>query len=353
MKWFIAKQSVRVATISLSPYGRRIRVQHFYVQDEAIRWRSSFDIAHAVLFLNSAHDRDAHYARTDTISWVGYKAHLTETCDDNRSRLITHIQTCLAPVADHRIVAPAHEALADKDLLWAQHLVDTGYIDAGLLIEAWQRFGIDLIGPIRLDLRWRAQADGRFAIAAFRIDWAAERVTCPLGIANSSRSPALDIRGTPGIKVKFPVATASPAHIVSHAPARATRRQISLCPQARHEALAQARQHQNTAAFARLYAQCAGIKATLSPAVRSFGLRRARYAGLAKRVGCSTSQPLPRSTSPGLFAHYGRADRCRTPKPLRPPPHPCRSRPTSPAVSSLMDQAGEENVGGASRAWLD
>ena len=57
---------------------------------------------------------------------------------------------------------------------------------------------------------------------------------------------------------------------------------MSLRPQARHEALTQARQRQKTAAFGRLYAQRAGIEATLSLAVRSFGLRRARYAGLAK-----------------------------------------------------------------------
>ena len=62
----------------------------------------------------------------------------------------------------------------------------------------------------------------------------------------------------------------------------ATRRLMSLRPQARHEALAQARQHQDTEAFARLNAQRAGIEATLSWAIRGFGLRRARYAGVAK-----------------------------------------------------------------------
>ncbi|WP_050783589.1 transposase [Methylobacterium nodulans] len=181
------------------------------------------------------------------------------------------------------MITPAHEALADKDLLPAQHLVDTGYTDAGLLIEARQRFGVDLIGPVRRDVRWRAQAGGRFAIAAFRIDWTAERVTCPRGVQSSSWSPALDSRGTPGITVKFSRRDCQPCpDRVDCAGPSATRRLMSLRPQARHEALAQARQRQDTAAFAHLYAQRAGIEATLSLAVRRLGLRRARYAGLAK-----------------------------------------------------------------------
>ncbi len=233
--------------------------------------------------LSSPHDPEAHYERTDTISWIGYKAHLTETCDDDRPRLITDVQTSFAPAADHRMVTPVHEALADKDLLPAQHLVDTGYTDAGLLIEAEHRFGIDLIGPVRRDVRWRAKAGGRFAIAAFRIDWQAEQVTCPRNVRSSSWTPALDSRGTPGIKVKFARRDCQPCpHRADCAGPRASRRLMSLRPQARHEALAQARQRQGTAGFARLYAQRAGIEATLSLAIRSFGLRRARYAGLAK-----------------------------------------------------------------------
>lgn len=43
-----------------------------------------------------------------------------------------------------------------------------------------------------------------------------------------------------------------------------------------------ARERQDRAAFARLYARRAGIEATHSLAVRRYGLRRARYAGSAK-----------------------------------------------------------------------
>ena len=52
--------------------------------------------------------------------------------------------------------------------------------------------------------------------------------------------------------------------------------------QAEHEALQQARRYQQTPAFRQEYARRAGVEGTISQAVRAFGLRQARYVGLAK-----------------------------------------------------------------------
>jgi transposase len=48
------------------------------------------------------------------------------------------------------------------------------------------------------------------------------------------------------------------------------------------EALLVCRARQQTPEFATLYAERAGIEGTLSQGVRAFGLRQARYRGLAK-----------------------------------------------------------------------
>jgi hypothetical protein len=50
---------------------RRVWVQQFTMQDDAVHWRSSDDTPPATLLLNSPHDLDANSARTETISWVG------------------------------------------------------------------------------------------------------------------------------------------------------------------------------------------------------------------------------------------------------------------------------------------
>jgi transposase len=60
------------------------------------------------------------------------------------------------------------------------------------------------------------------------------------------------------------------------------RRTLTIRPQAQYLALQAARQRQATKAYALAYAQRAGSEATMSQGVRTFGLRRARYVGLAK-----------------------------------------------------------------------
>jgi transposase len=59
-------------------------------------------------------------------------------------------------------------------------------------------------------------------------------------------------------------------------------RRLRLQPQDQFEALQAARQLQSTVAGQRLYAKRAGIEGTISQGVRAFGLRQARYHGLAK-----------------------------------------------------------------------
>jgi transposase len=59
-------------------------------------------------------------------------------------------------------------------------------------------------------------------------------------------------------------------------------RSLTLQPRAEHEAIQAARQRQETPEFAATYAHRAGVEGTISQGVRAFGLRRARYRGLAK-----------------------------------------------------------------------
>ena len=63
---------------------------------------------------------------------------------------------------------------------------------------------------------------------------------------------------------------------------RAPSRRLGLHPRPEHEAIAAARARQDSRAGRRLYAQRQGIESTISQGVRAFGLRRARYRGLAK-----------------------------------------------------------------------
>ena len=66
--------------------------------------------------------------------WIGYKVYLTETCEADQPHLIIDVHTTCAAVSDAAMTGPIHRTLAARGLLPSRHLVDSGYIDANLLV---------------------------------------------------------------------------------------------------------------------------------------------------------------------------------------------------------------------------
>ncbi len=56
-----------------------------------MRWRTAGDVPPAERLIHSPYDLDARYSLKRGLAWVGYKAHLTETCDEDRPQLITQV----------------------------------------------------------------------------------------------------------------------------------------------------------------------------------------------------------------------------------------------------------------------
>ncbi len=108
-------------------------------------------------FSDSFYDPEARYATKRSVDWVGYTVHLTETCDPERPCLIPHVETTVATVLDDQVVTPIHQALAAKDLLPADHLLDAGYTTARNLAESTAIFQVDLQGPIAEDASWQGR----------------------------------------------------------------------------------------------------------------------------------------------------------------------------------------------------
>jgi transposase len=130
-------------------------------------------VSHArrsTLTLRSIRIAVAKLARKFTTSWVGYWVHVTETCEDGLPNIITDVQTAPAPVADGDATPLIHEALRKKDLLPETQLVDTGYLDAELLVQSKKNYAVDLFGPTRPDYKWQAREGTGFEAAAFTID---------------------------------------------------------------------------------------------------------------------------------------------------------------------------------------
>jgi transposase len=138
---------------------RRVWVQQCYREAGRVHWRTEKEgIPPAGLFISSPYDAEARYAKKHTTSWVGYKVHVTETCDDETPHLITHVETTAGPVADGEVTPRIHPALAGKGLLPDLHIVDTGSLDAALLVTSQREYGVNILGPMRADDTWQAPA---------------------------------------------------------------------------------------------------------------------------------------------------------------------------------------------------
>jgi transposase len=264
---------------------RRVWVQNFYWEAGELRWRDASNVPAAGECIDSPYDPQAHYAQKRSTSWVGYKVHLSETCDDDSPHLITHVETTPAPLADDATVPRIHEALAERDLLPSVHVVDTGYVDAEELVSSQQDYEVDLFGPTREDYHWQAREGTGFAADQFVVDWHNECAICPAGQTSSSWTPAQDRRGNPVIKIKFAMQDCRPCpsrQQCTHSQSASPRRVLTVRPQQQYQALQAARQRQATEEFKTQYAVRAGIEGTLSQGIRAFGLRQARYRGQAK-----------------------------------------------------------------------
>jgi hypothetical protein len=114
----------------------------------------------------------------------------------------------------------------------------------------------------------------------FRLDWDREIATCPAG--HPSQSWTVNPRqGRMVMRARF---SRRHCHVCALKPrcTRSARRLLTLRPREEHAALEAARMRETQEAYTAQYRSRAGIEGTLSQAVRTMDLRRARYIGLAK-----------------------------------------------------------------------
>ena len=247
-----------------------------------IRFKANGELPPAAEGIESPYDPEARFRSRHEITWTGYQVHLSETCDPDEVHLITNVETTQATVHESQKTEAIHQALADKALPPDQHLVDSAYVDAEVLISSREQFGISLVGPGRPDISWQARTEGAYHRYCFAIDWEQKRVRCPQGNQSKVWQDGSDRYG-PRILVTFD------SDDCRDCPARSlcTRdkvqpRRLRIQPRPQYEALHAARQLLTTEAGRKLYNARAGVEGTISQGVRGFGLRQSRYWGLAK-----------------------------------------------------------------------
>jgi transposase len=254
---------------------RAVWEQTYDVVEGQVKWRAGPSI-------RSPYDPEARTGKKRETQWQGYKVHVTETCEQQGVQLITHVATTPANVTDGQMTEPIQQDLCKRERAPGEHLVDTGYPDAQLLLSSRER-GIELLGPVARPSSWQQRAGQGFGAEDFAIDWQRQQVTCPQGQCSRRWHGLQDPFGLPTIQVSFaaPVCKACAVRELCTQSKKGPRT-LTLRPQPMHDALQQRRAEQEPPEFRARYAIRAGVEATISQAVRVVGLRRARYLGEAK-----------------------------------------------------------------------
>ena len=160
-------------------------------------------------------------------------------------------------------------------------LVDAAYISAALLVQSQDEHGITLRGPTRPSPGWQAQVEGGYTIDQFEVDWAQQRVRCPQGKWSAAwwEHQRADKRPADlGSSLRSKTARRVPRGRVCTR-AQQQGRRVGLPPRAQYEAVQAARAWISSEEGKQQYQRRAGVEGTLSQAVRSYGLRCARYWG--------------------------------------------------------------------------
>jgi transposase len=262
---------------------RQMWVQQYYLQDDRVHWRETDNMPSTDLVIHSPYDLEARFSQKRGTEWFGYKAHLTETCETEQPHLITHVETTSATTQDEQVTGTIHQALEAKSLLPKEHLMDRGYVDTQALSDGQKKYGVEIVGPIRVDTTWQARSNKGFDVTGFAIDWEHQTVTCPSGQLSQVWADSKDKAGRPRIYVRFPRASCRSCSSRTDC-TRSVKgaRTLSFKPRPQHELLQWARQREHTEEFKKRYAKRAGVEGTISQGTRSFNLRRSRYVGQAK-----------------------------------------------------------------------
>jgi transposase len=223
----------------------------------------------------SPHETDAEYANKGGKGWLGYKAQVVETINENKDKInfITHIEATDANDFDGDEVVPIINNLESKEIAPSDLYGDTHY-NTKDNIETLNDSMIktELKGPVAPRPTKKTQKKNK------GFEYSKENVTvrCPLKIESKKCVSRKDGK----IFASFPQAE---CHICSHKKVclpEKRGKQIAFRPE--NDILARRREKMKTDEFKIDMHKRNGVEGTISGLVRGQGMRRIRYKGKSK-----------------------------------------------------------------------
>lgn len=262
-----------------------------------VKWRDGPRVE-AKERLISPYETDARVGCKGNTTWLGYRTHLTETCEADLPELLVQVQTSVAPITDVEQLPSIQEDLLKHGLQPREQWVDGGYLDSAQALES-RKLGIEVLGPALSDQSWQARTPGGYTLKDFAIDWHGQHVRCPQGHLSQSWEVGKSGQSAGTLRVFFARETCAACPVRGQCTRSEQRgRQLSLPPPEQAQWLATNRQLQSDAAYRRQYGLRSGVEACISQAVRRLDARQARSRGQPavqlQQIGCAVALNLIR-----------------------------------------------------------
>jgi len=214
-----------------------------------VRWRTTEAQPPAAVRIPSPSELEARSCTKRDPQWVGYKLHLSETWEPEPPDLIPQVRTTPSTTPACPMGPPIIQDLAARDLLPGAPLLDSGDVDAAVLVTAPQPQS-EVVGPPFGSYSWQHKMAHGYALQAFVLAWEAHQAPCPQGHTRVTWTPGHDVSGDPVCRSRFdqaPCRACPTRHVCPTA--KDAPRQRTVRPQAHHEAMQAARQRQETPEF--------------------------------------------------------------------------------------------------------
>lgn len=251
-----------------------VLAQHFERVEGQVQERKTPIDGQGTGIISSPHETEARHAKKRGKSWMGYKAHLTETAEDDQPNFITDVVTVLAPEGDIKALPQIRTNLREQDIPPAEQYVDRSYVSGKSLAES-AAAEIKLMGEVQED----HAHPGIFSQADFQVDQAQKHAVCLAGRTQESWTRRRQRDGSWATVIRF-------GNRCTDCPLRAqcttAKGGRSLTIHEYRDLLEARRAEAKTPEFQEAMKRRAPIEGTISQLVRRTGFRRSRYRGLRK-----------------------------------------------------------------------
>ncbi len=214
--------------------------------------------------IESPHEPEARRGTKREENWTGYKAQVTESCDEDRPRLIVDLEPTGALESDHVELLKVQKRLAKAKMLPGEQYVDQGYMSGQHILDS-AALGIDLVGEVLVN----PHSVKGFRQTDFQIDEAKRKAVCPAGETNrvwAERSNQTS--GPKEIEIRFNGATCRACRFFGEGGCTSSKQGRFLGLHPHRELLEARRAEAQTEAYREKLHLRAGIEGTISELVR-------------------------------------------------------------------------------------